>query len=248
MRTEVVDVSAADGTADSYLVVPDDGPHPGVLLFMDAFGLRRRIEEMAERIADAGYGVLAPNLLYRGGRSPLVDMSGMDDPSQREKVIGQVMPLVKSLDNAAIIRDAECYLDFIHTVDGIDDSPVVITGYCMGGMNALRVIEAFPDRVRAAAGFHPGGLVTDASDSPHLRVGDITGEVYFGFADNDPSMNSDQIATLERALDDAGVTHRCEIYENASHGYTMSDTASYDAAAENRHWDNLFALLQRTHA
>jgi dienelactone hydrolase len=49
-----VDVEAADGTADSYLTRPGDGrSHPGVLLLVDAFGLRPQIEAMADRIAAA---------------------------------------------------------------------------------------------------------------------------------------------------------------------------------------------------
>lgn len=246
MRKEMVDVPAADGIADSYLVVPDGGPHPGVLLFMDAFGVRPRIEEMAERIADAGYAVLAPNLFYRGGRGPVIeDLAALADASQRESVFGKIMPLMQALDTETIARDAEKYLDFLAAQDGVDGGPVVITGYCMGGLNALRVIEAFPDRVKAAAAFHAGRLVTDEPDSPHLRVGNITGEVYFGHADNDQSMNADQIAVLEKALDEAGVTYRSEVYEGATHGYTMSDTAAYHEAAEKRHWENLFALLER---
>ena len=72
--TTTVEIATPDGSADAYLVRPGgDGPFPGVLMFMDAFGLRPRLEEMAARIADRGYAVLVPNLLYRSGRPPLVD-------------------------------------------------------------------------------------------------------------------------------------------------------------------------------
>ena len=40
-------------------------------------------------------------------------------------------------------------------------------------------------------------------------------------------------------------SYTSEVYEGAAHGYTMTDTAAYDAAAEQRHWTNLFALLDR---
>ncbi|MFD2470551.1 dienelactone hydrolase family protein [Amycolatopsis silviterrae] len=245
MRKEKPDVPAADGTADAYLAVPDGGPHPGVLLFPDAFGLRPRIEEMADRIAEAGYAVLAPNLLYRGGRTPLVDFAALADPERRGEVFGKLLPLIEALDTDAITRDAEKYLDWFAAQDGVAPGPVVITGYCMGGTNALRVIEAFPDRVKAIASFHGGRLATDQPDSPHLRVGSIAGEVYFGHADQDPSATAEQIKTLEQALDEAGVTYRSEVYEGASHGYTMTDTAAYHEEGEKRHWENLFGLLER---
>lgn len=63
VRTETVDLQTPDGEADAILAAPVDGaPHPGVLMYMDAFGLRPRLEEMAARLAQAGYVVLVPNV------------------------------------------------------------------------------------------------------------------------------------------------------------------------------------------
>nr|CEL16843.1 Dienelactone hydrolase family [Kibdelosporangium sp. MJ126-NF4]CTQ91929.1 Dienelactone hydrolase family [Kibdelosporangium sp. MJ126-NF4] len=242
----MVDVSTKDGTADSYLVVPEGGPHPGVLLFPDAFGLRTRLFEMADRIAERGYAVLAPNILYRGGRCPQFDMSALQDPDKRGEVFGKIMPNIQQLTPERIAADTESYLDFFAAREGVAAGPVVVVGYCMGATNALRAISAHPSRIKAAAGFHAGRLATDDPDSPHLSVGNITGEVYFGHADQDPSMNAEQIKVLEAALDAAGVKYRSEVYEGAPHGFTMSDTASYHEEGEKRHWENLFALLERT--
>jgi carboxymethylenebutenolidase len=70
--------------------------------------------------------------------------------------------------------------------------------------------------------------------------------MYFGFADNDQSMTPEQIATVERALDEAGVTYRSDVYKDAAHGYTMADTPPYNEAAAERHFTELFSLLERT--
>jgi carboxymethylenebutenolidase len=59
-------------------------------------------------------------------------------------------------------------------------------------------------------------------------------------------MTGEQIAELERALDEAGATYRAEVYPGARHGYTMSDTAAFDEAACERHFGELFALLERS--
>ena len=59
-------------------------------------------------------------------------------------------------------------------------------------------------------------------------------------------MTPEQVAALERALDEARVRYRSELYEGAAHGYTMSDTAAYDEAAAEQHFSELFALLDRT--
>jgi len=244
--TTAVEIPTADGTADGYLVRPDgDGPFPGVLMYMDAFGLRPRIEEMAGRIAERGYAVLAPNILYRGGRSPLIDPDELADAERRGAVFGRLMPMIQGLTADRITADTGSYLDFFVAQDRVAPGPVVVIGYCMGGTNALRAIEAYPDRIAGLASFHAGRVVTDQPDSPHAGVGSITGEVYFAHADNDQSMSADQIKTLEAELDAAGVTYTSEVYEGAPHGFSMADTASYHEGAEQRHWANLFALLGR---
>jgi carboxymethylenebutenolidase len=123
--------------------------------------------------------------------------------------------------------------------------PAAITGYCLGGRLGWRIAAAHPDRVIAFGGFHSGGLVTEDADSPHRSADQLKAELYFGHADQDPSMTSEQIAVLERALDAAGISYRSEIYHGAHHGYTMADAAAYDDSACERHFSELFALLKR---
>jgi carboxymethylenebutenolidase len=246
MQTTTVQVPAPDGTADAFLVRPEgDGPFPGVLLFMDAFGLRPRLAEMAGRIAERGYAVLVPNLLYRSGRPPLVDPAELADPEKRGAAFGRLKPMMDELTPERVVADTGAYLDFLGAQPSAAPGRVVVVGYCMGGRNGLRAIAAHPDRIAGLASFHAGGVVTDQPDSPHLAVGSITGELYFGHADNDRSMTPEQIKALEVALDEAGVAYTSELYAGAPHGYTMSDTAMHHAGAEERHWAALFALLDR---
>jgi carboxymethylenebutenolidase len=243
MNGEMVDISTEDGVADSYLSRPPGqvGSHPGVLFVMDAFGLRPRIEEMADRIAARGFAVLAPNVLYRAGLAP--EMPDLEDPAQRDPFFARLRPAMAELTPERIESDAAAYLDYLGE---IASPPFAITGYCMGGRIGWRIAAAYPERVAALAAFHAGGLVSDDADSPHLSAVAISAELYLGHADNDQSMTSEQIAALAQALEAAGVRYRSELYEGAAHGYTMSDTAAYDEAAAERHFTELFALLDRT--
>lgn len=244
MSSEIVDIETRDGVADAYLAKPEHGErHPAVLLIVDAFGLRPRIEEMADRIAARGYVVLAPNVFYRSGRAPVLPMPDLSDPDQRGPFFEKLMPLMQSLTPEAIASDAAAYLDLLEQVGR---GPVAITGYCMGGRLGWHIAAAYPDRVAALGSFHAGNLVTDAQDSPHRSAGKLKAEVFLGHADNDQSMTPENVATLEQALRDAEVRYRSELFEGASHGYTMSDTAAYDEAAAERHFEELFALLERT--
>jgi carboxymethylenebutenolidase len=245
MPGEMIDVTTQDGVADAYLARPDDERRPAVLLVVDAYGLRPQIERMADRIADRGFVILAPNVFYRSGRTPVVSLEGIGDPEQRTAVFGRVMPLIRELTPERIVRDGGAYLDLLEQVGR---GPVAITGYCMGGRVGWRLAAAFPERVAALAGFHVGSLVTDTDDSPHRSADRLAAEVYLGYADNDRSMTPEQIAAVDGALDEAGVSFRSEVYPGAAHGYTMADTPAYDEAAAERHYDELFGLLARTAA
>jgi carboxymethylenebutenolidase len=223
-----VDITTPDGVVDAYRA----GEGPAVLFIMDALGLRPRIAEMVERIAARGYTVLAPNVFYRAGRAPVLPQPDFSDPDNRAEFIRQVRPLGAQLADGAWLRDGQAYLDQL-------DGPVAVTGYCMGARLGFGLAAAFPERVVALGGFHGGGLVGDGAAG-------IRAEIYFGHADQDPSMPADAIAELDRALDAAGVRHTTEVYAGANHGYTMSDTAVYDEAAAERHFAALFDLLERT--
>ena len=228
-----LEITMPDGVADAYLARPDDGPHPGVLFLMDAYGLRDTTEEMADRIAADGYVVLAPNVFYRAGPSPV--RPGMD--------FQKIRPLIEQLTPERIAADGAAYLDYLD--EAAAPGPVAITGYCMGGRIGWWIAASHSDRVAALAAFHTGGLVTERPQSPHRHAAEITAELYFGFADQDRNMTAEQIETFEGALQDAGARYRAEVYEAARHGYTMADSAAYDEAARERHFRELRGLLER---
>ncbi|KRD11951.1 MULTISPECIES: dienelactone hydrolase family protein [unclassified Streptomyces] len=242
-----LDIPTEDGVADAYLACPDDGvPRPGVLLYQDAFGLRPQLRAMADRLAEAGYAVLVPNLFYRHGHAPVMELPAFIDPAARPEIFETLYPLVLALTPELIVRDADAYLRWMEQSALVAEGPVAVTGYCMGARLVLATADAHPDRVAAAAGFHGSRLVTDAPDSPHLAVGRITAEVYFGHADDDPGLPPEQIERFEEALTAAGVRHTCEVYAGAPHGYTQADTSAYDEEASERHWAALLDLLKRT--
>jgi len=242
---EQVEIKTEDGLADGYMARPvdDDGRRPGVLFLIDAFGLRPQIEQMADRISQRGYVVLAPNVFYRHGRAPVLPMPDLGDPEERAPFMEKIRPMMQELTPELIASDSKGYLNFLARAAR---GPFAITGYCMGARLGWRIATAHPDRVTALAGFHGGGLVTDDEDSPHQSAGELTAEVYLGHADNDRSMTPENIATLEQALNESDVTYRSEVYAGAAHGYTMADTPMYDERGAERHFDALFALLGRT--
>ena len=111
----------------------------------------------------------------------------------------------------------------------------------------LWIAAAYPHRVAALACFHAGGLVTDAPDSPHLqRLGQQRRALLRPRRQgpqHDPGANRRPRA---RPSTRPASRYRSELFAGAPHGYTMADTPAYDAAAAERHFTELFALLGRT--
>ncbi|MCT9008723.1 dienelactone hydrolase family protein [Streptomyces rhizosphaerihabitans] len=244
MPAKSLQIPTADGQADGFAAFPDDGErHPGVLLYMDAFGVRPVLRQMALELAGHGYYVLVPNVFYRHGPAPVIELPEHIGKEIRPAVIAQLMPLIQAHTVEHVLRDADAYVRFLTTRPEVSPGPVAVIGYCMGVNVALRTAAAHPGQVAALAGFHPSPLVTDAPDSPHRLVTELTAQVHLGLAGND--MTSEAISELDQALDAAGVDHTCEIYPDTVHGFTMSDTDAFNASALQRHWDRLLPLLDR---
>ncbi|MBW5422570.1 dienelactone hydrolase family protein [Streptomyces sp. BG9H] len=244
MPTKTVQIPTPDGQADAFAALPDgDGRHPGVLMYPDAFGVRPVLEAMARELAEHGYYVLVPNLYYRHGPAPVFDLPEHIGEEARPAVFAQAMPLVEAHTTERILRDAEAYLGFLTAQPEVSGGPVGTTGYCLGAALAMRTATAHPQKVAAVAGFHPGFLVTDAPDSPHRLIPELSAEVHLGLAEHD--LTSEAIGEVKQSLDAAGVAYTVEIYPDTLHGFTMADTDAFSAAALQCHWDRLLPLLDR---
>ncbi len=243
----MISISTNDGVAEAIVATPPGGTGPGVLFFMDAFGLRPRIQEMVEEIASWGYVVLAPNVFYRDGTVDEVAPHGdLRTQEGRETFFAVAGPRIGHLTSDLALQDNAAYLSALRSLPEVSPGPMGVVGFCMGTRLAMRAAGRHPDEVAACAGFHGGGLVTDAPDSPHLEVATARAEFLFGHADNDGSMTPQNAADLGAALAAAGLTATNEFYEGAPHGYTMSDTSSWNEAAFVRAFSNLRDLYSRT--
>ncbi|MFF3954682.1 dienelactone hydrolase family protein [Streptomyces sp. NPDC001890] len=241
VSAKTLQIPTPDGRADAFAAFPDDGGrHPGVLMYADAFGLRPEMQDKARELAGHGYCVLVPNLLYRHGPAPVVELPEYIGEEVRPEVIDRLMPLLREHTVERSLRDADAYLGFLSARPEADAGPVAVVGYCMGAALALRTAAARPDRVAAVAGFHPGFVVTDGPDSPHRVIPGLTARVHLGLADDLPP---EAVGELDEALDAAGLGHTCEVYPGTVHGFTMSDTDAFSAAGLKLHWDRLLPLL-----
>ena len=243
-----LDVTTQDGVMDVYLHEPPDagpagGPAPAVIFFADAGGVRPVMQEMAARLAAAGYLVALPNLYYRAGDYEPFDLKTLFKVRSERQRMGRIVGLAGP---DGLGRDTGALLDALAARRGRGDERVGCVGYCMGGNWAFRTAVDHPDRVAAMASFHGGFLASDDPASPHRQAGRIRARLYFGVADHDSSCSPESQAQLVTALSEASADYQLELYAGAGHGFAVPDNLSYSEAAADRHWRRLIGLFAET--
>src|SRR5438045_3836606 len=82
------EIATADGRMSVFVVHPErNGPHPLVLFYMDAPGIREELRDMARRLATVGYYVMLPNLYYRSGVTELGSFTRDEDAPARTRMM-----------------------------------------------------------------------------------------------------------------------------------------------------------------
>lgn len=245
MTKREIAITTGDGTAKAGLFLPDAASpaiiRPGVVLFMDAFGPRPALDDMAERLAGEGYVVLVPDLFYRFGAYGPFDAK---TAFREEASARQLRAMIDGTSQAMTAADTAYFLDAL-TEAGVD-GPAGVVGYCMGGSRALSAAAAYPDRIAAAASFHGGNLASDKPDSPHLNAASIKARVHIGTAGVDGSFPPEQSARLVEAFRLAGVDFLLENYVGMAHGWCVPDHSVYDEAGAERHWRRLTTFFAET--
>ncbi|TPG15323.1 dienelactone hydrolase family protein [Sphingomonas oligophenolica] len=242
---KTVAITTPDGTADAYWVAPQGaGSYPGVLIWPDIMGLRPAFMQMADRLAQSGYAVLCVNQFYRSTKAPFLQPGeSYDQPAVREKIA----PMVKALSPDGTVRDAKVFTAFIDAQPQTDHKKgLATTGYCMGGPMVFRTAAAVPDRVRAGATFHGGGLVSDTPDSPHLLIPQMKAQYLIAIAANDDARSPGDKTVLRDAFAKAKLPAEIEVYDGTMHGWCPPDSRVYNMAQAEKAWNRMLALFDKT--
>ena len=241
LKEAAVTFKTPDGTADGFFVHPARGKHPGVILWPDIAGLRDAYKEMARRLAGEGYAVLVLNHYYRSSPAPiLASMAEWRTPEGQAKL----KPMIAAITPEGTVKDAWACVAFLDAQKAVDTKRGIGTqGYCMGGPYTVRAAYAVPSRIKAAASFHGGGLVTDQPGSPHRLLAQTQASYLFAIARNDDARAPGDKDALREAAKAAGRPAEIEVY-NADHGWCTLDAPIYDKGEAERAWARLLALYQ----
>ena len=222
IKTESVTFPGADTTMKGYLARPAAaGKYPAVVVIHENRGLNPHIEDVARRVALAGFVALAPDALSASGGTPA------DETAMRE-LFGKLDPTVT--------RN-----NFIKAVEYLKTRPdstgnVGCVGFCWGGAMSNQLAVHVPD-LKAAVPFY--GRQPDAADVPKIKAA-----VQLHYGGLDERVNAG-IPAYEEALKKAGVKYELYVYEGAQHAF-HNDTAPtrYNEAAAKLAWERTMTFLK----
>jgi carboxymethylenebutenolidase len=230
MATTDLEVPLPSGRSMKVAVaVPDGpGPHPGVLVLHEAFGLNADIRRIASRFADEGYVALAPDL-YSGGNRLRCLSALLLGPFQKES-LGLIEVARRTLTDR----------------DDTDERRIAVIGFCMGGGFAL----AFGARggVKAAS-------VNYGAVDKHRTKYDEVCPVVAGYGGKD-KLFTKQGVRLEEHLEALGVPHDVKVYPDAGHSFMSYDNgpawmlkvpnpmhAGYSEPEAEDNWNRILAFF-----
>ncbi len=240
LKETAVTFETADGTMDALFVHPSVGEHPAVILWPDIASIREAKRNMARALASEGYAVLVLNPYYR-------DVAG-EQFSDFADFIGaggfqKVGPWRGKLDADTIGSDAKAAVAWLDAQDAVDTAKGIGTqGYCMGGPFTVWSAAAVPNRIKAAASFHGGGLVRDDYDkSPHKVLPQATAKFLIAVAQNDDAKAPQVKLDFADAAKAAGREAIVEVYKG-DHGWMVPDSPVYDQEAAEQGYNDLLEL------
>lgn len=250
MKERLIDIPMARGAIDTFIAHPSaPAACPVVIIYMDVWGLREELFDVARRIATVGYYCAVPNFYYRQGKirhefrndsNQMITLDRLDEQT-RNRVLAPLQQLTDSM----VIDDTAALLEFFDADPATrNGAPLGCIGYCMGGRHVFRVTGHYPDRFQASVSLHGTDLVT-AADSPHLSVMKAKGDLYCGFGEKDRHTPPATVDTLARTLPASGVSYRYQVHKGADHGYALPDRDVYDKQSANRDWEIIFAMFHR---
>jgi len=234
---ESITISGHGGDAiEAYSARPmQPGPAGGVVVIHHMPGYDAPTKEIARNFAAGGYNAVVPNLYFREapGASP-------DDAAAAARAAGGV-PDDRLVGDVA---GAAAYLKGLSNSNG----KVGVIGYCSGGRQSFLAAVSLP--LDAAVDCYGAFIVGTPPEGSPLKVGPIVDKVadlscpllgLFGADDTHPS--PEQVAELEKALQEAAKTYEFHSYEGAGHAFFSVNRPAYRPEAAMDGWQKIFGFF-----
>ena len=206
-----------------YSSVPSgSGPFPAVLIAHPASGVSEFTQSIADRLAEAGFAAVAPDLFHRVTEDMTADGTAKN----------------------AFLKDAEIVADINATVDWLRGHPAIngdrigVTGFCMGGRVAWLAAASNP-HFKAVVPYYPGNLwvARDAVQSPFELAANINCPMLTQFGEVDENPSQEDMRKLDDELTRLGKPHQFYTYPTAGHAFMdFGQPSRYQKEASDASW------------
>jgi carboxymethylenebutenolidase len=225
-------VTTADGDMRCYVSAPSEaGPFPAVVVIQHAGGVDDFIRRMSDRLAEAGFVAVAPDLYHR----EIPNTS--DDPMTR----------MTRLRDRNIVPDVKAAVDHAQSLGEVEGKRIGITGFCMGG-RVTYLMCASDERFKAGVVFYGGNIMVPwgrDDPSPFELSERIQAPILGLFGEDDPNPNPADVARIDAELTRLGKAHEFHSYPGASHAFMNEDRPSYREEAAKDAWERCTAWFNR---
>jgi carboxymethylenebutenolidase len=188
------------------------------------------IRTIADRLAEAGYAAVAPDLFHRFTEE-MVRSSGK---SRREL-----------LSDPQTIADINATVDWLRNHSAIDGERLGITGFCMGGREAWLGAATNP-HIKAAVPYYGGNIQVpwgEATQSPFQLARNIKCPVLFHFGEIDVNPSQDDMRKYDAELTRRRISHQFYTYPNTDHGFMDFTAARYQKESAEASWPRTLEFL-----
>lgn len=216
---EMIEYPSNGTTGQGYLATPSKpmqgGLTPPLIVFQEWWGLNDHIKAVADRFAEKGFLVLAPDI-YRG--------TVTKEPDEAAKTM-------MALDMARVAKDMSGAVSELQKRSGREK--VGVTGFCMGGGLALVLACQRPDAIKACVPFY--GVIPWPEAQPDYSK--MAAAVQGHYAEKDGSASPEQAQALQTMLKGLGREVEFYIYQGADHAF-FNDTRP--EVYDSHHADHAF--------
>lgn len=222
----LIELATPDGKMEVYEARPRDrGPHPAIVVLMEAFGVNAHIRDVTERIAREGYVAAAPDLYHREPERaiPYTDLN-------------KAIEVMNRLKDPKAMDDVGAVIAHLKSRSYVSAGKIGVTGFCMGGRYAYLTAAHHSEDIKAAVVFYGGGIPA-GNPSPLDRTREIRCPIYLFFGAKDPLIPQEHVEKVNKALRDHRKAFTVKVYPEAGHGFFCNDRSSYHADSARDAWE-----------
>jgi carboxymethylenebutenolidase len=214
-------VDVGDGLRAYYSAPEKPGPHPCVVIYIEAFGVNDHFEKLTQRFADEGFATITPDI-YDGEIFAYDNLDG-------------AISKLKTMNDETVMAQTEQCLDWLAGRTEADTSRAAVTGFCMGGRYAFLANAQLASRFKGAAAFYGGGIGPEEDFVGRKtlldRIAEMQTPILLWYGSEDQSIQPEELGRIAKAMAEGKREYRMTCFPNVGHGFFCEDRASYDKYA-----------------